>query len=209
MGRVVTVDHPLVQHKLTLLRETATGAKEFRELLDEIATMLAYEATRDLPTVPVAVRTPLTTAAGARLAGKHPAVVPILRAGLGMVNGFLRLLPTAVVGHIGLFRDPQTLAAVEYYCKLPPDLSERVLLVLDPMLATGGSAVAAIQLLKNRGARHIKLITLIACPEGLAAVQTAHPDVTVFTAGIDARLNDHAYIVPGLGDAGDRLFGTI
>lgn len=208
MGRLVVVDHPLVQHKLSIMRDEQTGAKDFRELLDEISMLMAYEITRELPTEEVEVKTPLTTAKFPMLSGKKIGLVPILRAGLGMVNGFLRLVPAAKVGHIGLYRDPETHQPVEYYCKLPPDAGERELIILDPMLATGGSAAAAIQFLKDRGARQIKLMALVAAPEGIKVVQERHPDVDIYVAAVDWHLNDHAYIVPGLGDAGDRLFGT-
>lgn len=208
MSQVHVMDHPLIQHKLALVRDRNTGPKEFRELVEELAMLLAYEVTRDLPLEEVEVDTPVGKARAQVIAGKKLGLVPILRAGLGMVNGILNLIPTAKVGHIGLYRDPQTLKPVEYYCKLPADTGERDLIVLDPMLATGGSACAAIDFIKERGAKNIKLVCLIAAPEGIAAVQAAHPDVDIFTAAVDERLNDHAYIVPGLGDAGDRLFGT-
>lgn len=208
MAKVHVIDHPLIQHKLSLLRDKNTGAKVFRELVEEIAMLMAYEVTRDLPLVDVEVETPVTKATCKQLAGKKIGVVPILRAGLGMVSGVLNLIPAAKVGHIGLYRDPETLQPVEYYCKLPTDVQERDLIVVDPMLATGGSTAAAIQFLKNRGVHNIKVMCLIAAPEGIKAVQEKHPDVEIFTAAIDQYLNDHAYIVPGLGDAGDRLFGT-
>lgn len=208
MGKIYEMDHPLIQHKLTLIRDESTGAKEFRELVREVSMLLAYEVTRDLPLEEVDVKTPVTTAKAKVIAGRKLAIVPILRAGLGMVDGFLSLLPAAKVGHIGLYRDPETLEPVEYYCKLPSDVNERELIVVDPMLATGGSAKAAIDFIKERGAEQIKLVCLIACPEGIEAVTKAHPDVDIYVAGIDEKLNDHAYIVPGLGDAGDRLFGT-
>jgi uracil phosphoribosyltransferase len=208
MNNVFELNHPLIQHKLTLIRDKNTGAKEFRELVKEVSMLMAYEVTRDLPLEDVEIETPICVMKGKAIAGRKLAIVPILRAGLGMVDGFLSLLPAAKVGHVGLYRDPETLNPVEYYCKLPSDVPERDLLVLDPMLATGGSARAAIRFIKNRGARNIKLISIISCPEGIAAVHSEHPDVDIFVAAIDEKLNDHAYIVPGLGDAGDRLFGT-
>ncbi|SCZ80610.1 uracil phosphoribosyltransferase [Acidaminobacter hydrogenoformans] len=208
MNKVFELNHPLIQHKLTLIRDKNTGAKEFRELIKEVSMLMAYEVTRELPLEDVEVETPICVMKGKAIAGRKLAIVPILRAGLGMVDGFLSLLPAAKVGHVGLYRDPETLNPVEYYCKLPSDVPERDLLVLDPMLATGGSARAAIRFIKNRGARNIKLISIISCPEGIAAVHSEHPDVDIFVAAIDEKLNDHAYIVPGLGDAGDRLFGT-
>lgn len=205
---VHVMDHPLIQHKLALIRDENTGAKEFRELVEEVAMLMAYEVTRDFPLQEVEVNTPVAVAKTKMIAGRKVGLVPILRAGLGMVDGMLRLIPAAKVGHVGLYRDPETLKPVEYYCKLPTDVPERDLIVLDPMLATGGSAAAAISFIKERGARSIKLVCLIAAPEGIAAVETAHPDVDIFVAGVDTCLNDHGYIVPGLGDAGDRLFGT-
>ena len=208
MGKVTVIDHPLVQHKLTLIRDKQTGPKDFRDLLDEVATLMAYEVTRDLPLQEVEVETPIGMAKTRVIAGKKLGVVPILRAGLGMVAGILKLVPAARVGHIGLYRDPETLQPVEYYCKLPTDAPERELIVVDPMLATGGSAAAAITFLKNRGCHNIRLVNLIAAPEGIKAVQEAHPDVDIYVAAIDEYLNDHGYIIPGLGDAGDRLFGT-
>ncbi len=208
MNKVFELNHPLIQHKLTLIRDKNTGAKEFRELIKEVSMLMAYEVTRELPLEDVEIETPICVMKGKAIAGRKLAIVPILRAGLGMVDGFLSLLPAAKVGHVGLYRDPETLNPVEYYCKLPSDVPERDLLVLDPMLATGGSARAAIRFIKNRGARNIKLISIISCPEGIAAVRSEHPDVDIFVAAIDEKLNDHAYIVPGLGDAGDRLFGT-
>lgn len=208
LGRVVVIDHPLVQHKLTIMRDVNTGPKDFRELLEEISMLMAYEITRDLPTEEVEVTTPLARGRFRMLAGKKIGLVPILRAGLGMVGGVLRLIPAARVGHVGLYRDPATHLPVEYYCKLPPDVSEREIIVLDPMLATGGSAVAAIDVLKERGARQIKLMALVAAPEGVRLVQERHPDVDIYVAAVDSHLDEHAYIVPGLGDAGDRLYGT-
>ncbi len=208
MNRVVEMDHPLIQHKVTLIRDKNTGAKEFRELVKEISMLMCYEVTRDLPLEEVDIETPVAKAKSKVLAGRKLGIVPILRAGLGMVDGFLNLLPAAKVGHVGLYRDPETLEPVEYYCKLPTDVEERELIVVDPMLATGGSANAAIQFIKDRGATNIKLACLVACPEGIKAVQDAHADVDIYVAAIDEKLNDHAYIVPGLGDAGDRLFGT-
>ena len=201
-------DHPLIQHKLTIMRDKRTGPKEFRELLSEIAMLMVYEVTRDLPTEDVDVETPICTFKSKKLAGEKVAIVPILRAGLGMVEGIINMIPTCRVGHIGLYRDPETLEPVEYYCKLPPDSPSRQILVLDPMLATGGSASAAITFIKERGCRHIRLVNLIAAPEGIARIQKDHPDVDIFVAALDDHLNEHGYIVPGLGDAGDRLFGT-
>ncbi|GIM45713.1 uracil phosphoribosyltransferase [Collibacillus ludicampi] len=208
MSKVYVFDHPLIQHKLTYIRDEKTGTKEFRELVEEVAMLMAYEVTRDLPLEEVSVKTPVATATSKVIAGKKLGIVPILRAGLGMVDGILKLIPAAKVGHIGLYRDPETLKPVEYYCKLPSDVEERDLIVTDPMLATGGSAAAAISFLKERGARSIKLMCLIASPEGIETVQKEHEDVDIYVAAIDERLNDHGYIVPGLGDAGDRLFGT-
>lgn len=208
MAKLQVLDHPLIQHKLSLIRDEKTGSKEFRELVEEVAMLMAYEVTRDFPLQEVDVKTPVSIAKSKVLAGRKVGLVPILRAGLGMVDGMLRLIPAAKVGHVGLYRDPETLMPVEYYCKLPPDIAERDLIVIDPMLATGGSAAAAITFLKDRGAKNIKLMCLIAAPEGILAVQNAHADVDIFVAAVDERLNDHGYIVPGLGDAGDRLFGT-
>ncbi|NLX61931.1 MAG: uracil phosphoribosyltransferase [Tissierellia bacterium] len=208
MGKVVVLDHPLIKHKLTFIRDKNTGPKEFRELVKEISTLMAYEVTRDLSLEEVEIETPLAKTKAQVISGKKLGLVPILRAGLGMVEGMLDLLPAAKVGHIGLYRDPETLQPVEYYCKLPEDVGERELIVLDPMLATGGSADTAINFLKKRGAQSIKLVCLLAAPEGLEVVQKNHPDVDVYLAAIDEGLNDHAYIVPGIGDAGDRLFGT-
>ena len=208
MGRVVIMDHPLIQHKLSLIRDKGTGPKDFRELVDEVATLMAYEVTRDLPLRQIEIETPVSRAKTYVIDGKKLGIVPILRAGLGMVDGILKLVPAARVGHVGLYRDPDSLNPVEYYCKLPHDVAERDIIVVDPMLATGGSASAAISFLKQRGCGHIKLMCLIAAPEGIARVQADHPDVDMFIAAQDERLNDHGYIVPGLGDAGDRLFGT-
>ena len=202
------LDHPLIQHKLSLLRNKNTGSKEFRELVGEISMLMCYEATRDLPLKEIEVETPVAIAKTKIIAGRKLAFVPILRAGLGMVEGVLNLIPGAKVGHIGLYRDPDTFEPVEYYCKLPVDAQERELIVLDPMLATGGSASDAITLIKKRGCSNIKLVNIIASPEGIETVRKAHPDVDVYVAAVDEGLNDHAYIVPGLGDAGDRLFGT-
>lgn len=208
MGTVHVLDHPLLQHKLSILRNKDTGVKEFRELVSEIAGLMCYEATRNLPTEEIQVETPITTATCRTLAGKKLAIVPILRAGLGMVDGIVRLIPSAKIGHIGLYRDPETHKPVEYYCKLPKDVSERQVFVVDPMLATGGSASAAITFLKQYGCKSITLMDVIAAPEGVAVVQRDHPDVDIYVAAVDEKLNEHAYIVPGLGDAGDRIFGT-
>lgn len=208
MGKIVVLDHPLIKHKLTFIRDKNTGSKEFRELVKEVSMLMAYEVTRDLYLEEIEIDTPLTKTKSQIIAGKKLGIVPILRAGLGMVDGMLSILPAAKVGHIGLYRDPETLEPVEYYCKLPYDVEERELIVLDPMLATGGSAAAGIQFLKDKGANAIKLVTLIAAPEGIERVQGQHPDVDIFVASIDEKLDENAYIVPGLGDAGDRLFGT-
>ena len=208
MSVVEIVEHPLIQHKISLMRDRRTGTKEFRDLVSEIATLLCYEATRDLPLEEVEVETPIALARTKVLAGRKLALVPILRAGLGMVDGMLNLIPAAKVGHIGLYRNEETLQPVEYYCKLPNDIAEREVIVLDPTLATGGSAADAISLIKQRGARHIKFIGLIAAPEGLKALHAAHPDVDIYVGALDEKLNDQGYIVPGLGDAGDRIFGT-
>jgi len=207
-SNVHIIDHPMVQHKLTILRDKNTGVKEFRELVEELALFMGYEVTRNLPLEDIEVETPICKTTSKVISGKKLGIVPILRAGLGMVDGILRLVPTAKVGHIGLYRDPETLKPVEYYCKLPSDVAERELIVLDPMLATGGSAVAAITFLKEKGAQNIKLVNLLAAPEGIEAVTKAHPDIDIYIAAVDEKLNDHGYIVPGLGDAGDRLFGT-
>ena len=208
MSNVHVMNHPLIQHKLTLIRDRNTGVKEFRELVEEVSLLMAYEVTRDLPLEEIEVETPIGKAKCQTIAGKKLGVIPILRAGLGMVNGMTTLIPTAKVGHIGLYRDPETLEPVEYYCKLPTDVEERDLIVVDPMLATGGSASAAIGFLKQRGAKSIKLVCLIAAPEGIARLQREHGDVDIYAAAVDEKLNDHGYIIPGLGDAGDRLFGT-
>ncbi|MBR0026091.1 MAG: uracil phosphoribosyltransferase [Clostridia bacterium] len=208
MGKLVVVDHPLVQHKVSLLRDENTGTKEFRELVQELATLMAYEVTRDLPLEDKTVKTPVAEAHTKVLAGKKLAVVPILRAGLGMVDGVMALIPAAKIGHIGLYRDPETLKPVPYYCKLPSDIAERDIILVDPMLATGGSAVAGIKVLQEAGCKSVRMVNLIAAPEGIRTVQEACPDVDIFVAAVDDHLNDHGYIVPGLGDAGDRLFGT-
>ena len=208
MSKLVVVDHPLVQHKLTMMRKTDAGAKDFRELLNEISMFIAYEVTKDLPLEDIEIETPICKTTSKVIAGRKLAIVPVLRAGLGMVDGFLSLVPAAKVGHIGLYRDPETLEPVEYYCKLPSDMPEREIVVVDPMLATGGSASAAVRFIKDRGGKHIKLMCLIAAPEGIERVQKEHPDVDIYLAAVDEKLNEHGYIVPGLGDAGDRLFGT-
>jgi uracil phosphoribosyltransferase len=207
-SKVIVMDHPLIKHKLTYIRDKNTGSKEFRELVKEVSTLMAYEVTRDLDLEEIEIETPITKMKSEVIAGKKIGLVPIMRAGLGMVDGMLSLLPAARVGHIGLYRDPETHTPIEYYCKMPQDIGERRLLVLDPMLATGGSASAAIDFIKNRGANNIRLVCLVAAPEGIEAVRKKHPDVDIYVASIDEKLNDHAYIVPGLGDAGDRLFGT-
>ena len=201
-------DHPLIQHKLAILRDKTTGTKEFRSLINEIAGLMCYEATRNLPTVEVDVQTPVAVAKCRMLAGKKLAIIPILRAGLGMVDAMVELIPSAKIGHIGLYRDPVTHMPVEYYCKLPEDIDQRQVYVVDPMLATGGSAVAAIDFLKARGCKNIIMMNIIGCPEGVKTVQEAHPDVDIYLAACDERLNEHKYIIPGLGDAGDRIFGT-
>lgn len=208
MSKFTVVNHPLIAHKLSLMRQTETSTKDFRTLLEEISLLMGYEVTRDLPLKEITIQTPMCETKAFELSGRAIGVVPILRAGLGMVNGILTLVPNAKVGHIGLYRDPETHLPVEYYCKLPQDATERRLIVVDPMLATGGSAVAAIGFLKQRGCNDIKLMCLIAAPEGVKAVQEAHPDVDIYVASLDERLNEHAYIIPGLGDAGDRIFGT-
>ncbi|MBC7764922.1 MAG: uracil phosphoribosyltransferase [Hyphomonadaceae bacterium] len=207
-SNVKVMDHPLIVHKISMLRDISTSMKEFRELVEEISMLMGFEATRDLPLKEVEIETPVATARAQVISGKKLALVPILRAGLGMVDGMLSLLPAAKVGHIGLFRDPDTLLPVEYYCKLPEDLHERDIIVLDPMLATGGSASASIQLLKNKGVKNIKLMCILAAPEGILKVQTAHPDVEILCGAVDEKTNEHGYIIPGLGDAGDRMFGT-
>ena len=208
MANVYVLDHPLIQHKLAILRDKETPVKEFRELVGEIAGLMCYEATRNLPTKEVLVETPITTAKCQMLAGKKLAIVPVLRAGLGMVDNMVALIPSAKIGHIGLYRDPETHLPVEYYCKLPDDIANRQVYVVDPMLATGGSAVAAINFLKQHGCKNIIMMNIIGCPEGVKAVNEAHPDVDIYMAALDEKLNEHAYIVPGLGDAGDRIFGT-
>ncbi|NLL45830.1 MAG: uracil phosphoribosyltransferase [Clostridiales bacterium] len=208
MAELHVLNHPLLQHKLSIIRCKDTTVKEFREIVSEIATLMSYEATRDLPMEEVEIETPVATSKFKRLAGKKLAIVPILRAGLGMVDGILQLIPSAKVGHIGLYRDPETLEPVEYYCKLPKDIAERDILLVDPMLATGGSATAAIKFLKSHGGTHIKLMCILAAPEGIERVKNDHPDVDIYVAAVDERLNEHGYIVPGLGDAGDRIFGT-
>ncbi|MCT2535083.1 uracil phosphoribosyltransferase [Aquibacillus koreensis] len=208
VSNLIVLDHPLIQHKLTYIRNKNTGTKEFRELVDEVAGLMAFEITRDLPLEEISVETPVTTAKTKTLSGKKIGLIPILRAGLGMVDGILRMIPAAKVGHVGLYRDPQTLKPVEYYIKLPSDIEERELIVIDPMLATGGSANDAIHSLKKRGATNIKLMCLVGAPEGVKVIQDEHPDVDIYLAALDECLNDHGYIVPGLGDAGDRLFGT-
>ncbi len=202
------VDHPLIQHKLTIMRDKHTSTKAFRELLNEISMLMGYEITRELPLEDVEIETPIQKATFKRLAGKKLAIVPILRAGLGMVDGLTQLMPSARIGHIGLYRDPETHLPVEYYCKMPPDIDERLVVIVDPMLATGGSASDAITMVKQRGAKNIVLMCLVSAPEGVAKVQADHPDVDIYSAALDDCLNDHAYIVPGLGDAGDRIFGT-
>ena len=208
MQKIVVMDHPLIQHKVGLIRKKETGSKEFRELIGEIAMYMCYEATRDLKLTDIEIETPICRTTVKELSGKKLAVVPILRAGLGMVEGLLAMIPAAKVGHIGLYRDPETLKPVEYYCKLPADSNEREVFVVDPMLATGGSAVAAIQMLKDKGVKNIRFLCIIAAPEGVEAMKKAHPDVDIYIGALDQHLNEHGYIVPGLGDAGDRIFGT-
>lgn len=208
MSKFQVIEHPLIQHKLTIMREKDTPTSEFKQLLDEISMLMGYEITRNLPTEEVEIETPICKTMQKKISGKKLAIVPILRAGLGMVDGLLRLVPVARVGHIGLYRDPETHLPVEYYCKMPPELDERQVIIVDPMLATGGSASDAITMVKNKGAKHIMLMCLVAAPEGVKKVQENHPDVDIYAAALDECLNDHAYIVPGLGDAGDRIFGT-
>ncbi len=209
MSTLHILDHPLITHKLSIMRRRETGSKDFRQLLGEIAMLMGYELTRDLPLEDVEIETPICPMTAKMVSGRKLAIVPILRAGLGMVDGLLSLVPVAKVGHIGLYRDPETHTPVEYYCKLPTDIEERTVILVDPMLATGGSAVDALSMLKAKGCRSIRFMCLVAAPEGVAAVQAAHPDVNIFTAALDDHLNEHAYIVPGLGDAGDRIFGTL
>ena len=209
MSTLHVIDHPLIVHKLSIMRNKKTGSKDFRELLNEIAMLMGYELTRDLPLEDIAIETPVSKMTAKKISGKKLAIVPILRAGLGMVDGLQTLVPVAKVGHIGLYRDPDTHKPVEYYCKLPLDIEERTVILVDPMLATGGSAVDALTMLKNKGCKDIRFMCLVAAPEGVKAVQEAHPDIDIFTAALDEKLNEHAYIVPGLGDAGDRIFGTI
>ena len=208
MSKIVIMDHPLIQHKIGYIRRTDTGTKDFRDTISEIAMLICYEATRDLPLADVTINTPICETTVKQLKGKKMAIIPILRAGLGMVDGLLSLVPAAKVGHIGLYRDPDTLKPVEYYSKLPADCADREVFVVDPMLATGGSAVAAIQLLKEKGCKNIHFMCIIAAPEGIEAMKQAHPDVDLYVGSLDEKLNDHGYIVPGLGDAGDRIFGT-
>ncbi len=208
MGELYIIDHPLVQHKLTIMRDKNTGTKDFKKILTEISTLMGYELTHDLPLTDIEIETPICRMTGKEISGKKIAIVPVLRAGLGMVEGLLSLVPVAKVGHIGLYRDPETHLPIEYYCKLPPDIEQRTVILCDPMLATGGSASAAITMIKKRGVKSIKLLNLVAAPEGVARVQEDHPDVDIYVAALDDHLNEHAYIVPGLGDAGDRIFGT-
>lgn len=208
MSKLHVMDHPLITHKLTIMRNKKTGSKDFRELLEEVSMLMGYELTRDLPLEDITIETPITKMKAKTIAGKKMAIVPILRAGLGMVDGLLRLVPVAKVGHIGLYRDPKTHQPVEYYCKLPFDVEDRIVILVDPMLATGGSSCDALTLLKERGCTNIRLMCLVSAPEGISKVQAEHPDVDIYTAALDDYLNEHAYIVPGLGDAGDRIFGT-
>ena len=209
MSTLHVVDHPLIAHKLSIMRNKKTGSKDFRELLNEIAMLMGYELTRDLPLEEITIETPIQKTKAYTISGKKLAIVPILRAGLGMVDGLQRLVPVAKVGHIGLYRDPKTHLPVEYYCKLPFDIEDRIVILVDPMLATGGSAVDALTMLKNKGCKNIRFMCLVAAPEGVKKVQEAHPDIDIYTAALDECLNEHDYIVPGLGDAGDRIFGTI
>jgi uracil phosphoribosyltransferase len=208
MGKIMVFDHPLIQHKVSLMRDKNTPSKEFRDLAREVAMLMTYEVTRDLPTKEVDMETPICPTKVKMLAGKKLAIIPILRAGLGFVDGMLEIIPSAKVGHVGLYRDPETHEPVEYYCKLPEDIDKRRVIIVDPMLATGGSAVAAVDFVKKKGAKEISFMCLIAAPEGIEALETAHPDVDIYIAAKDEKLNEHAYIVPGLGDAGDRIFGT-
>lgn len=208
MGKVMIFDHPLIQHKIGIIRNKETGSKQFRELVEEVSMLMAYEVTRDLPLEEVEIETPVSTAKVKVLSGKKLGIIPILRAGLGMVDGMLELIPAARVGHIGLYRDPESLKPVEYYCKLPNDIEERELILLDPMIATGGSVIAGIEFLKEKGAQNIKVMCLLASKEGIDAINKAYPEIDIYAAAVDENLNDHGYIVPGLGDAGDRLFGT-
>ena len=209
MLKVTVIDHPLIQHKLTLMRQKTTSSKDFRELLEEISMLMTYEITRDFPLREIEIETPVAKCKAKVLAGKKVGVVPILRAGLGMLNGVVNMIPAARVGHVGMYRDPETLKPVEYYCKLPSDVAERTLIVVDPMLATGGSSAAALSLLKEKGAKNIILMCLVAAPEGVELINREHPDIPVYVAAVDEKLNEHGYIVPGLGDAGDRIFGTM
>lgn len=208
MAKTIVMDHPLIQHKIGYIRKVETGTKDFRDTISEIAMLICYEATRNLPLTDVTVQTPICEAVVKELKGKKMAIVPILRAGLGMVDGMLTLVPAAKVGHIGLYRDPETLTPVEYYCKLPADSAEREVFVVDPMLATGGSAIAAIEMLKEKGCKNVHFMCILAAPEGIEKMEKAHPDVDIYVGALDERLNEHGYIVPGLGDAGDRIFGT-
>lgn len=208
MGNVIVLDHPLIKHKITHIKDKNTGSKQFRELIEEVSMLMAYEVTRDFPIEEVEIETPLMSTKSQVISGKKVVIVPILRAGIGMVDGMLSLMPSAKVGHVGLYRDPETLKPVEYYCKLPSEIQERKVIVVDPMLATGGSSSAAISLIKEKGAKNIKLACIVGCPEGVAVVHKDHPDVEIYLAHMDEKLNEHGYILPGLGDAGDRIFGT-
>ena len=208
MSKVIVTDHPLIQHKLTLMRKTTTGSKDFRQLLTEISMLMGYEVTRNLPLEDTEIETPIVKTKSKVISGKKLGIVPILRAGLGMVEGFVTLVPSARVGHVGLYRDPETLKPVEYYCKLPQDIEEREMIIVDPMLATGGSMISTIDLLKAKGCQHIKVLVLVAAPEGIKALEKAHPDIELYCASIDDHLNEQGYIIPGLGDAGDKIFGT-